>query len=329
MTNRRSCGPSGEASRRSWKPKQKNSPRKPKRALESLQIRSLKHLAHHLGCSVTELEKYAADPERFYREGVIPGKKPRPKCTPKSPRLKGVLKRLNDLLQRLDLDPAAHGGRRGRSTITNALPHVHQKLLVQLDIQDFFPSVTREMVREALVSRCGCTPDVATALSAITTPFNALPQGSPHSTIMAAVVVDHMVRRLRGLAERHHGTCSQYVDDTTLSGPLYLERMKGLAARIVEDEGFRVHPDKLKVVPSDQEQEVTGWGVNDGLRAPREKIREVYLRIKRIRDYPPPPSDIASLLGQIEHFRRAEPGTAKQLRRRLLRALRLHGIEIE
>ena len=35
---------------------------------------------------------------------------------------------------------------KGRNTITNAVPHLGCTVLIKLDIKDFFPSVTREMI---------------------------------------------------------------------------------------------------------------------------------------------------------------------------------------
>ena len=40
---------------------------------------------------------------------------------------------------------------KGRNTITNAVPHLGCTVLIKLDIKDFFPSVTREMV-EPIIS---------------------------------------------------------------------------------------------------------------------------------------------------------------------------------
>src|SRR5688500_17810377 len=55
------------------------------------------------------------------------------------------------MARRLAGSPYAHGFIRGRSIATNAAPHVRKRVVIRIDIQDFFPSVTAQMVRYALV----------------------------------------------------------------------------------------------------------------------------------------------------------------------------------
>lgn len=298
----------------------------PKR-LTSLNIQTMDHLARHLGCEVNELRKWSSNPEKFFRKGIIPhATKPRPKCTPRSPRLKRVLGNLNDLLQRMAMDPAIHGGRRERSPKTNAMPHLAQHTLLKLDIQNFFPSVSRDLVKGALIYRAGCAPEVADVLAAICTPFDQLPQGSPHSMMVAALVIDRMVKRLRRMSEKHGGQCTQYVDDSSISGPPSIGRLESLARRIIESEGFKSNPQKTQVVQGDAEKVVTGLKVNAVLDIPREKIDDLKKAITAVRDTKPDDRAIQSLEGRISYYRDANPGAAKQLRRKLLRLLRTHGI---
>lgn len=274
------------------------------------------------------MRKWAADPERFYRDGIIPHPtKPRPKCTPVSDRLKEVLGRLNDLLQRLQIDPAFHGGRRGRSALTNAKPHVRKPAVMTQDIQDFFPSVTRDMVVDAFIRQAGCTPEVANLLGAICTPKNQLPQGSSHSPMVSALVLNPVVRRLRRLAESHGGDGTQFVDDTAISGPAYLERLEPVAQRIIEEAGFKVHPEKGGTVHHDQEQMITGYGVNDGVNLGREEMKVLRRTIDNMRYCRPSEREVCSVEGRIARLRQVNPGSAKQYRRKLLRILREHGME--
>lgn len=49
---------------------------------------------------------------------------------------------LGNILEKVQLHDAAHGFRRGRSIVTNAQPHVGADVVVNLDLKDFFPTVT-------------------------------------------------------------------------------------------------------------------------------------------------------------------------------------------
>lgn len=255
--------------------------------------------------------------------------KPRPKCTPKSPRLKKVLGNLNDLLQRLEMDPAMHGGRRGRSPLTNARPHVRHHTLMKLDIENFFPSITRVMVKEALLFRAGCSPEVGEILAAICTPFDQLPQGSPHSSMTAALVVDRLVKRLRRLTEKHGGSYSQYVDNSAISGPPHIDRLQRLAVKIIESEGLKVNTDKTGISRGEAEKVVTGFRVDKSIDIPSERIDALKSDIESFASHRPTVQEIASIEGRLSYYASANKGAAKQLRRRMNRHLRTRSINRE
>lgn len=62
--------------------------------------------------------------------------------------LKKVQRRiLHRVLARLRAHEAAHGFEHGRSIVTNARGHVGQAVVVRMDIQDFFPSITAKRIR--------------------------------------------------------------------------------------------------------------------------------------------------------------------------------------
>ena len=46
------------------------------------------------------------------------------------------------ILTKVPVHQAAHGFVPGRSTVTNAAPHVGKGIVVTMDLKDFFPTVT-------------------------------------------------------------------------------------------------------------------------------------------------------------------------------------------
>ena len=69
------------------------------------------------------------------------------------------------------------------------------------------------------------------------------------------------------LAKKYGFNYSRYVDDITFSGEK--EQFKNISAilkysrKIVKDENFVLHPDKLRIMKRHQRQEVTGVIVNE------------------------------------------------------------------
>jgi hypothetical protein len=85
--------------------------------------------------------------------------------------------------------------------------------------------------------------------------------------------------RLARLAARAGYVYTRYADDLTFSASGDAARRAGalLSAvqRIVVDEGFTVHPDKVRVLRRSARQEVTGVVVNQGARVPRPTLRRL------------------------------------------------------
>ena len=131
-------------------------------------------VAAALGIGLKELHFYAIHRERDrffnYLRFAIPkrGGGHRVILAPKR-RLKALQRRLLELLvNQLPLSEHAHGFRSGRSTRTNAEPHVGRKLVIRVDLKNFFPTVTFGRVRGFLIA-LGYGFPVATALACLMT----------------------------------------------------------------------------------------------------------------------------------------------------------------
>ncbi len=302
------------------------------RQLDALNIRDLKHLCRHLKCSREELRKLCQFPERHYCEFTVEVKgKVRPISQPVG-RLRAILDNLNDLLQRIRIPDYLHGGIRGHSPITNARCHVGKVAAMKFDLEAFFPSVRHWRVYSVFRRRLGCSPDVSRILTRLVTLHGSLPQGSPTSTIVANLVLLPVARRINILAESHRADYSQYVDDGTISGPGYLERLRPLVDKIVRQESLRTSPKPSKRVTQywHEEQTTTGVRVNTGIDVPSQKVKDVRAELVRLRadirrGKDPQPRQLSSLRGKIQHITGLNRGAGKSLMRRLRAALGLVG----
>ena len=122
-------------------------------------------------------------------------------------------------------EPGVQGFARGKSVITNALGYLCDDYILNINIRNFFPSITDKMVLDALViSEMGIkVPQMISALCTWTEqrtddlPEQVLPQGAPTSPILSDIVCQTMDRRLNGLAIRFGLKYSRYADDITFS----------------------------------------------------------------------------------------------------------------
>src|SRR5262245_29897444 len=179
-----------------------------------------------------------------------------------------------NVLTRLDIEPEAHGFVPFRSIVTNAAPHCGRAVVVNLDLKDFFTTVTFPRVR-GLFRRLGYSGHVATLFALLCTePPRAaatfdgrryfvalgervLPQGACTSPAITNALCRRLDRRLTGLAKRHGFTYTRYADDLTFSGDgrTAVGRLLKSARSILTDEGFTEHPRKTRVMRRARRQE--------------------------------------------------------------------------
>jgi hypothetical protein len=220
---------------------------------------------------------------------------------------------LHNVAERLPVHGAAHGFLPGRSTLTNATAHTDAKVVVKVDLKDFFPSVTWRRVK-GIFRKAGYREQVATLLALLCTESprevvelegqtyyvslgpRCLPQGAPTSPALTNTLCLRLDRRLAGLAKRLGWRYTRYADDLTFSLPAShsgkprLGALLGLVRRIAEAEGFRLNPDKTRVHRRGGRQQVTGLVVNGGgpPRVPRALRRQLRAAAHNLRRGKPP-----------------------------------------
>ncbi|MFO7539876.1 MAG: reverse transcriptase family protein [Chloroflexota bacterium] len=205
---------------------------------------------------------------------------------------------LAGILERVPTHPQAHGFVNGRSIVTNATPHVGQPYVLNLDLKEFFPTITYARVR-GLFSSLGYPKAVAGSLALLCTAddrrlenkpidgkdatcyisqgMNTLIQGAPTSPAISNLIARRLDARLHGLARSKGFTYTRYADDLTFSGPSREQalRILDVAQRIIGDEGFVVNQEKTRLYPQSTRQIVTGIVVNDQVGTPRQLRRRI------------------------------------------------------
>ncbi|HYV44296.1 MAG TPA: reverse transcriptase family protein [Myxococcaceae bacterium] len=203
---------------------------------------------------------------------------------------------LRNVLDKLPTEPTAHGFIRGRSTVTNAREHLGRDLVVNLDLKDFFPTVSIWRVR-GVFQRMGYSPAVAAVLGLLCTEpprrevelfgqklhvsagDRALPQGACTSPSISNQVARRLDRRLKARAGKLGWAYTRYADDLTFSAPPgkreELGRLHAMVRHTLEEEGFALNLKKGRVQAAANQQTVTGIVVNRKPGVPREEVRRL------------------------------------------------------
>jgi len=254
---------------------------------------------------------------------------------------------LQNILSKLVAEEAAHGCVAKRSIVSNALPHVQRAVVVNMDLKDFFPSVTFRRVK-GLFGTLGYNEHVATLLALLCTEPSRvegqldgklfhialserrLPQGACTSPAITNAICRTLDKRLRGLAARHGAAYTRYADDLTFSaqdpkaiGPL----LKSVRA-ILKDEGFAEHEEKTRVMRPSRRQEVTGVVVNQKVSLARAEWRELRAIVHNVAKHGLEsqnreglPNFEAHLRGRIAFVHMVDPKRAVALKAKLDAAL--------
>ncbi len=209
---------------------------------------------------------------------------------------------LRNILDPVPVHEATQGFVRGRSIATNAAQHLGQDVVVNVDLKDFFPSITYARV-QGIFRSLGYSPAVATILALLCTDCprqpvrwqgttwyvgeaaRSLPQGACTSPALSNLAARRLDRRLAGLASKLGWRYSRYADDLSFSAAgesaartgYLLHRLR----RIVGEEDFGVNEQKTRVLRQNRAQLVTGVVVNRRAGVPRKLVRRLRAMLHR------------------------------------------------
>jgi len=237
-------------------------------------IFNVDQLSKELGYTVKHLYYLANNEETIYKSFYIKKKNggKRQILVPDK-RLKYIQRWiLENILSHIPIHVAAMGFVKNRSIVNNAQIHVKNKIVLNIDIMDFFPSISYGKVYKVF-SKIGYDRLVSKLLTNLCTYKGYLPQGSPASPMLSNHVCSRLDRRLNGFAKKYGYNYSRYADDITFSGGYSLARNKNFIIKIIQNEGFKIAFDKLRLTGNGGAQIVTGLTVNDKVGFDRKKMR--------------------------------------------------------
>lgn len=189
--------------------------------------------------------------------------------------------------------PISFGFRKGRSITENASRHKRRRWVLNLDLENFFPSFNFGRVRGYFLKNKSFElgPEVATTIAQIACDGTALPQGSPCSPVISELIAQILDARLVRLAKEFGVTYSRYADDITFStsqkdfpsalakvdanNPAVWHLSEKLVSKITNS-GFGINDEKTRMHFRGSRQMVTGLVVNE-----KVNVRSDYYRRSR------------------------------------------------
>jgi len=268
------------------------------------------------------------------------------------PRLKDLQRRiLMWILEKIPPHPAVHGFVKGRSILTFIAPHVGQRVVLRMDLRDFFPSFARARI-QALFRTLGYPESVADLLGGIctnATPRDVwneialdvrpacisearrlysrphLPQGAATSPALANTCCYRLDCRLNALAKSAGAAYTRYADDLAFSGGEEFERGAerfGLhVADILREEGFSVHHRKTRIMRQGVRQHLAVLVTNQRMNVVRsdfDRLKAVLTNCVRLgpesQNRDGRPRFRSHLKGRVSFVEMINPNKGKRLR---------------
>jgi len=213
-------------------------------------------------------------------------------------RLKFLQRKLLELLEPLYfVRSPVHGFVKGKGAISNADAHQARPYLLNIDIENFFGTISRARVLGVLRS-LGLPLEVAEAVTALCVTHDQLPQGAPTSPLLANMVCFRLDRQLLAFAAEHRLRFTRYADDITLSGytqPIALfdgalpppgaigpEALSDPLRSIFRNNGFNINRGKVRFADRKHRKEVTGLVVNEFTNVRRTFVRNIRSSLHRV-----------------------------------------------
>lgn len=240
--------------------------------------------------------------------------------------------------------PCAHAYVAHRNIRSGAHAHCDKQFTIVLDIKDFFPSITRKMIREALsfytdemsdseqnaffawddrVKQAVANPGIKNTLPQGTTVLDVLcelctydgviPQGAPTSGALSNIVLYPLDCLFEQVAVQHDMAYTRYADDLSFSGN-DLDELKrivfGYVFKKLNEMGFAINKRKVHVFKGHQ-RIVTGLNIHEeGVRPARKYRRKLRARLAGLRNKISKcatKDELLTILGDA-HFMRGELG---------------------
>lgn len=167
---------------------------------------------------------------------------------------------------------------KGASNIVeNARLHSGKRYLLNIDLLNFFPSISAARVKSVFMSDLFCFDEsICNALTLLATYLGQLPTGSPTSPVISNLICINMDADLANFAKANDLVYSRYADDLSFSSnhPIHNDTVLDIYS-IIQRNHFKVNDKKIRMRHSGQRMVVTGITVNEKVNVNRSFLKRV------------------------------------------------------
>lgn len=171
----------------------------------------------------------------------------------------------------------SHGFQKNKSIITNATIHKRKRIIINMDIENFFDTFHFGRVKGFFEKNkyFKLPTKVAVVIAQIVCYQGCLPQGAPTSPIIANLIFQIVDNRILKIAKKYKVNYTRYADDMTFStnDKTFLLNQDNFIDEISKElkkSGFNINQSKTRISYKNSRQEVTGLTVNEKVNVKRD-----------------------------------------------------------
>ena len=160
--------------------------------------------------------------------------------------------------------------------VENAMPHVGNKYVLNMDIKDFFTSISDQRIYLIFRAAPFCfDTQIASALTYLVTTNGCLPQGAPSSPILSNFACLSLDEKLTAFSNQNKWSYTRYADDLTFSSnEAFTSVQIDFIKKVLVQERFEPNEKKFRVRTSNKKQLVTGLVVNEKVNIDRKMLKK-------------------------------------------------------
>ena len=192
---------------------------------------------------------------------------------------------LKNILENKKVSKYATAYQKGKSLKDNASIHIGKKIILKLDIKNYFDSISFYSIYDSCFSIEYFPKGIGMLLTYLCTYNGYLPQGAPTSAYISNLVMKDFDDELGNWCDKNNISYTRYSDDMTFSGNfnpnLVIKKVKEMLFKL----GFELNKKKIHIIKQNQQQKITGIVVNEKMQVEKNYRKEIRKEIYYIKKY--------------------------------------------
>mgnify|MGYP003624367175 FL=1 len=283
-------------------------------------MKSFELFAKEIGFNIQVLDNYVTYADNYYNTFYIAKRKKSKKRQIDSPskELKSIQRWvLSNYLNKIPISDRANGFVKRRGIKRNAKFHLDKPFILNIDIQNFFPSITQGQVFNSLNKHFE-DQHLTLKLAKLCTFNRRLPQGAPTSPILSNIVFKEIDDEITRFCNSRSVVYSRYADDMTFSCDTKstLAKVYRFTEETLRTNSFNINKSKTKYLSGKGRMSITGINVNEGkMSVKRELKKNIRSSLYNIIAKKDKSINVNSVLGYLSFIRDIEPEYYEKLKK--------------